>query len=189
MSKKLILASNSPRRSELLNRANLPFEKVVSDYEEIATINDPISTAKGFAFGKAKSVFSALKNSEEYIVLGADTIVVLDDQILGKPTDFAHAKSMLKSLSNRWHYVITAYAILGQDIEIVDCEKTKVLFNDLSDCVIDEYIEKGLPFGKAGAYGIQDGYPLVKEYDGSYDNVVGLPTEKIVPIIKNLIKK
>ena len=184
---KLILASNSPRRREILTSGGFTFEIITSDYEETAFSVSPVLTAETFALGKAKSVFDSLPNKQDFIVLGADT-VVFNGLILGKGKDEQDARAMLKSLSGKTHEVITGYAILYGDKQIVGHEKTAVTFDQLSDELIDEYIASGLYKGKAGCYGIQDGYPLVKRYDGSLSNVIGLPEEKVFPILKELLK-
>ncbi len=183
----LILASNSPRRRELLDLFNIQFKIKVSDFCEEQESLDPIKTAESFAFGKAESVFNSLKNKSGVAVLGADTVVFLDGKILGKPNSEDEAIEMLKSLSDKTHTVITGYCILTEKEKIVGHDKTLVTFNDLCDKVISDYIKSGLYKGKAGSYGIQDGFPLVKRYDGSLNNVIGLPTEKVIPMLKKLL--
>lgn len=185
---KLILASNSPRRKEILKNGGFSFEIINSDYEETSFSISPVLTAETFALGKAKSVFDKLPNKTDYAVLGADT-VVFNGVILGKGKSDEDAKNMLKSLSGKTHEVITGYAILYGNSKIVGHDKTTVTFNELSDDLIDEYIASGLYKGKAGCYGIQDAFPLVKSYDGSLSNVIGLPEETIFPILNKLIDK
>ena len=185
---KLVLASNSPRRKELLNEFGFAFEIISSNYQENALNLSPEEVVKEFAFGKAKDVFDRV-NDGNTVVLGADTVVSLDGAILGKPRDKAHAKQMLKALSNKAHQVWTGYCIISPSGVVVDAVKTDVVFNDLLDTLICEYVESGKPLDKAGAYGIQDGFDLVKEYRGSYNNVVGLPVEIFEKILKNLLKK
>lgn len=184
---KLILASNSPRRREILTNGGFSFEIITSDYEETAFSQSPVLTAETFALGKAKSVFDKLPHKEDFIVLGADT-VVFNEVILGKGKNEKDARTILKSLSGKTHEVVTGYAILYGDKQIVGHEKTAVTFDQLSDELIDEYIASGLYKGKAGCYGIQDGYPLVKSYDGSLSNVIGLPEEKVFAILNELMK-
>ena len=184
---KLILASNSPRRKEILEKGGFAFEIINSDYEEKVSSSNPVFTAETFALGKAKSVFDKLPNKEDLVVLGADT-VVYNGLILGKGKSDNDAKAMLKTLSNKTHQVITGYAIVYNGGEIVSHVKTDVTFNDLSDQLIDEYVGSGLYKGKAGCYGIQDGYPLVKSYDGSLSNVIGLPEEAVFPLLKKFCK-
>ena len=185
----LILASNSPRRKELLQKGGYSFKIISSDYEESLNVDDPILTATTFAKGKAQSVFDRIIDKENVIVIGADTVVYHNGEILGKPKTEQNAIEMLKSLSGNLHSVITGYAIIGNGINIVGHAESKVEFNVLSDNVIERYILSKLYQGKAGSYGIQDGYGLVKNCIGSVDNVIGLPTEKIFPILDRYLKK
>lgn len=187
---KLILASNSPRRKELLKNLGFPFQIKASDYEEKSFSSDPILTATTFAKGKADDIFSRLENNSDCIVLGADTVVFLKDEILGKPKDEIHARKMLKKLSNKEHNVVTGFCIKTKDIEIVDFDVSLVKFNELTDNQIDEYIKSRLCFGKAGGYGIQDvGFNLIDKHNGSLNNIIGLPTEKIFPLLKKILDK
>lgn len=183
----LILASKSPRRKELLKSHGYDFVVEVSNFQEISSENDPIKRAEFFSFSKAKSVFDKLINKKECVVLSADTIVSLNGTILEKPVDQIQAVKMLKQLSGKKHIVVTAYCLISPNKTIVGNCVTEVTFNNLTDSVIFEYIESGLYKGKAGAYGIQDGFSLVKSYNGSYSNVVGLPMEKIVPLLNEFI--
>ena len=185
----LILASNSPRRKQILLESGYDFKVIPSDYEEKEIVADPKELVKIYSFNKANSVYQGLTDKRDILVLGSDTIVVLDGKILGKPKDKQHAFSMLKSLSNKTHQVISGYALIGMKFSLVDLEVTKVTFNELSDAEIKEYIEKMNPLDTAGAYGIQDGYPLVKSYEGSYNNIVGLPIESIAPLLNKFLKK
>ena len=185
---KLILASNSPRREQLLKNENFNFKILPSDYEEQSFSSDPIITAKTFAKGKAIDVYNKI-NDKNVVILSADTVVFLDGQILGKPKDETEAFSMLKQLSKKTHSVTTGFCIKYDQEEILDTDTTLVTFNDLSDEKIQNYIKSGLYKGKAGAYGIQDvEFNLVKSYDGSLNNVIGLPTEKIIPLLSSIIK-
>ena len=185
---KLILASNSPRRKEILLSAGYEFSIISSDYQEKTFSLDPILTATTFALGKAKSVFSALSDKETSVVLGADTVVYSDGKILGKADCDENAVKMLKSLNAKTHTVITGYALIFAGGEIVGRTESKVTFNDLTDKQIEEYVKSGLYKGKAGSYGIQDPFPLVKCCDGSLNNVIGLPIEEIAPLIDKLLK-
>ena len=184
---KLILASNSPRRKDILKQFNYNFDICVSSFAEHDAPKHPVQTAKDNAFGKAKDVFNNL-DDKSALVLGADTVVYIDGVLLGKPTSPQHAKKMLKNLSGKTHSVVTGFALVGNGIEIVDFEQSYVTFNELSDKLIDEYVDSGSPLDKAGAYGIQDDYPLVKEFKGSMYNVIGLPIEKIKPILDKYLK-
>ncbi|WP_251421568.1 Maf family protein [Veillonella agrestimuris] len=174
----LYLASQSPRRRELLNQVGIAHIVVDSAYEEsnVATTN-PIEMVKEQALGKARH---ALGVPDGAIVLGADTIVVLDGVVLGKPKDEKEADSMLRQLSGKAHSVITGVALLIKGEEIVFHSETKVYFKDLADFEIASYIASKEPLDKAGAYGIQGkGALWVDRIEGSYTNVVGLPVEQV----------
>lgn len=184
--KKLILASASPRRKELLKEYGFEFEIIISEREEkVKKGLLPIEVAKELAYQKASAVFEKTGFSKDVVVLGADTIVVYNGKILGKPRDEEDAISTLKLLSNNTHEVITGYAIISKERTIKDCVTSKVTFNDFTEEFIIDYVKSGLPFGKAGSYGIQDGYPLEKSLIGSKNNVIGLPIE----LIKDVIEK
>lgn len=186
--KNLVLASASPRRKELLKDAGYDFTIETSDKEgSLDGITPPDKFAVRCAINKAEDVFSRVEKSG-VVVLGADTIVCLDGKILGKPKDEEEARGMLKSLSGKTHEVITGYALISSNMRETGKVVTKVTFHDLSPTLLEEYLKSGLWRGKAGAYGIQDGYDLVKEYDGDYDNVVGLPVKAIDETIKEFLK-
>ena len=185
----LILASNSPRRKELLQNAGFNFVVKASDYEEKSFSSNPELVATTFAEGKAESVFNKLVDKDRAVVLGADTVVYLDGKIYGKAQSKEQAKSMIKSLSGKAHSVVTGYCIITSNKKIVGKVKSKVIFNDLSETLIDDYVNSGLYVGKAGSYGIQDDFPLVKKCIGSINNVIGLPTEEIVPKLTEILTK
>ncbi len=174
----LILASKSPRRKELLTEYGYNFKVVEADFAESNIELNPIDTAISNALGKAKAVFNSL-NDKNVVVLGADTVVFIDGEILGKPIDDRHAMSMLLRLSGKEHTVVTGYAIVSKEGERVGYSKSQVVFNELELEQILQYVKSGLPLDKAGSYGIQDGYGLVKEYKGSLNNIIGLPVEEI----------
>ena len=131
---------------------------------------------------------SRFKLIKDILVIGADTVVFNEGVILNKPKDDLEATNMLKFLSGKTHCVITGYCAINKDKMEYGYDQTFVTFNNLSDYTISEYVKSGLYKGKSGSYGIQDPYPLVKEYKGSINNVIGLPTEKLFPIIKQMIK-
>ena len=174
----LYLASQSPRRTELLTQVGIDHIVVSSAYEEAnAGYDDPIEMVKAQALGKARAAIDVPEGS---IVLGADTIVVLDNQVLGKPHDAAEARHMLERLSGQVHSVITGIALLIKNQEIVFHNETKVYFKKLAHFEIESYIGSGEPMDKAGAYGIQGkGALWVEKIEGSYTNVVGLPVEHV----------
>ena len=181
-SMKVFLASSSPRRRELLDQLGIEFTVVPSTYEEH---NDtpvlPWQLVERQALGKAKAAVlpaTAVATAEKSVVIGSDTIVAIDNKVLGKPHDVAEAKAMLRVLSGRSHEVITGVALLSGDRQEVFHCVTKVNFYDLMDEEIDAYVATGEPADKAGAYGIQGkGAYLVKGIEGSYTSVVGLPVE------------
>jgi len=184
--KSIILASQSPRRSQLLEQINIPFTVQVSEVEEhIDSIEGtPEHKAQQLALMKARDVASKHK---EGIIIGADTIVVLDDSIMGKPSDENEAFLMLKRLNGRQHRVITGLAVIdaATGLTRLDYEETLVSFKKVSDETIQNYISTGEPFGKAGAYGIQGiGAVLVEKIDGCYSNVVGLPLSKLCSMLE-----
>ena len=176
-SPRLILASGSPRRRALLQALGLDFTVFVSDVDETVT-GLPRDMVRTLALRKAQAVMPSF--SEGWI-LAADTLVSLDDRALGKPADAEEAKNMLLSLSGRAHDVFTGICLLdarsGQyDLRVVG---TRVRFRALSQAEIDAYIATGEPMDKAGAYAIQGGAAgFVENYDGSYENIVGLPTQE-----------
>ena len=175
-----ILASQSPRRKWLMERDISPlFKVVVSNADEHFPheLTDPKDIVKFIAKEKGEIVAKEYPND---IVISADTIVVIDNQIIGKPKDKDDAYRMLRLLSNRYHSVFTGYAIFKKDKIINKVVESKVLFNELSDKFIWDYIATGSPMDKAGAYGLQDkDFQLVKEVIGSVENVIGFPTKEI----------
>ncbi|MBC2704319.1 nucleoside triphosphate pyrophosphatase [Desulfobacula sp.] len=186
-SEKLILASKSPRRKKLLEQIGIRIEISPSNIdEEAVSIKNPEKHVKELSFLKAKNV--ALSYPESWI-LGADTIVVIQDQILGKPQSKTDAIAMLNKLNHCKHSVYTAFCVINQktDSMVVKSVETKVYFKYLTDQEIQWYVGTGEPFDKAGAYGIQGiGAFLVKQISGSYSNVVGLPVCEVVETLMNL---
>ena len=181
----LILASASPRRKRLMAQARIPYQAVVSGVEETAMDGAPATQACGLAEKKARRAFSFIGASW---VLGADTMVVVENRILGKPRNAADAQTMLTQLGGRSHQVITGFCILAPSGDGVYCEAvtTDVRFKPLTPQEIDAYIATGEPEGKAGGYAIQGiGAFMVEAISGSYTNVVGLP---LCAVIKALIK-
>lgn len=184
--KKIILASSSPRRKTLLEQIGLKFEIDPSNYNEGAVSEmEPRKLAEYLSLKKAIEV---AKRHEETVVISADTVVVIDSKILGKPKTSEEAKSMLKKLSGKCHSVITGFAIIdtGDNKQISKSVETKVYFKNLSEKEIDAYISTGEPMDKAGAYGIQGKAALfVERIEGDYFNVVGLPVLSLTEELKN----
>ena len=187
---KFILASNSPRRKELLSMIGLEFEV------KPANIDENITEYKDFSdyvmkLSKLKAEFIAEelhhsisdKNRNKYIILASDTIVVINGQVLNKPQDYKEAYEMLSLLSNNTHEVYTGICLINTQTmkTITDYEVTEVTFRKLSDIEIDDYIQTGSPMDKAGAYGIQEdlGAVFVSRINGDYYNVVRLPLQKL----------
>lgn len=172
---KLILASGSPRRKELLTAAGWPFEAITAGVDEsVRPGEDPAIYVQRLARSKAGAVAAKLDHG---LVLGADTTVVVDDQILGQPVDDRDAKRMLDLLNGKWHEVLTGVALVRVGGESrVEYETTRVRFAQMSEREIDWYIATGEARGKAGAYGIQGPAGLfIEEIQGDYFNIVGLP--------------
>ncbi|SDI70390.1 Maf family protein [Alteribacillus bidgolensis] len=174
----LLLASQSPRRKELLEQSGFSFHTQVSNAsEEVDPGVPPSKTVEELALRKAEKVFS---QNENETVLGADTIVVSDNTILGKPADEKEAREMLRKLSNHSHHVYSGTAILSKDVRKVFHVKTEVVFYQLQEDLIESYLKTEEPYDKAGAYGIQGkGRLFVKAIHGDYFNVVGLPIARV----------
>ncbi|GGB49098.1 septum formation protein Maf [Fictibacillus barbaricus] len=177
--KRLILASASPRRYELLSLTLLPFETYPSTLEEKMDLTlTPSQLVESLAEQKAADVFTQKPN---HVVLGADTIVSYKNKRLGKPKNAVEAAEMLRMLSGQTHEVYTGVCIIDQAKKVVFSVKTSVTFYTLDEKTISWYISTGEPFDKAGSYGIQgSGSLLVEKIQGDYFNVVGLPISKVV---------
>lgn len=191
--KKIILASESPRRKYLLEQAGIDFEVMPSKIDESNFIHTESGKSAGFKdpadYVKKLSMAKARDIADKHIkawVIGADTIVVIDGKILEKPGSKDHAAMMLKSLSNRIHLVYTGFSLCcrNENRMITRSVKTEVVFKKLSDDEIEWYVNTDEPFDKAGAYAIQGmGTFLVKSINGSYTNVVGLPVCEVIEIL------
>eukprot|EP01080_Neovahlkampfia_damariscottae_P009201 gene9201-1287_t len=180
--KKIILASGSPRRKEILKQIGLQFEIEPSSFDEKTIDKKNFSTPSDFvkhsAQQKAIHVFKEKKDGTVDLVIGSDTVVILDGKILEKPTSEENAFEMLKSLSGREHTVCTGVALISTDFEIIFSNLTIVQFDEISDEIIRAYIKTKEPMDKAGSYGIQGiGGSFVKKIDGCYYNVMGFPLQ------------
>ena len=183
---KLILASSSPRRRELLSKLDYPFEIIPSNCEEITTAIKPTDVVQQLATLKAKEVFA---HNPDCIVIGCDTVVDFNGQIMGKPRSNSDAVRMLKALSGNVHYVHTGVCILSPVGQWLFCDSTEVHFRNLSDGEIQRYVDNGEADGKAGAYGIQDDSKFAESYKGDFDNVVGLPVYRVREILDEIYKR
>src|SRR6266536_1767724 len=191
----LVLASASPRRQELLRNAGIEFAVQPANIPEIRL---PSESPKKFAERMAREKASAIWNDagsahplqktrkrESTIVLGADTVVVVEDEVLGKPRDGDDAARMLRLLSGRKHFVITGVCLLSDAFEDVWSETTAVHFSELSEPEIRSYVESGEPMDKAGAYAIQgSASQWISKIEGDYNNVVGLPVDLVLQMIR-----
>ena len=199
--KRIILASAAPRRRELLSLVTDKFDVIVADIDERAfeiRMEEEgvpaLKVSEHLAELKAKAVFDTLDESEKEntIVIGADTSVILDDVIYGKPADREDAVKMLSNLSGRVHVVATGVALFAGTEKRTFTEETSVEFNALDDyqkTLISDYCDSGSPYDKAGGYGIQDmGSLLVKKIDGDYPNVVGLPVARLARELSIMVK-
>ena len=182
---RIILASSSPRRKDLLELLKLPFDIIVREVDESFEVNlTPSQNVERLAFHKA---FAVSQEFDKGIVIGADTVVVKDELILGKPKSRTHAAKMLKFLSGSIHQVWTGVAVIdtANGRQEVFSEMTEVTVKALDEKEIDSYISTGEPMGKAGSYAVQGiGSVFVKRINGCYFNVVGLPVYRLAEVLK-----
>lgn len=186
MEKRVILASQSPRRHALIKKVVSDFDIILPNFDE--QLDTDIYTdemIKNFSYQKALSVLND-NNLENSLIVSADTMVVLDNKIYGKPKDIDDAICMLKELSGKTHFVVTSVTVLDTDTKVAqsDVVKTYVTFQNLTDDLILNYVKERNPIDKAGAYGIQEmGIEFIKSVDGDLENVIGLPTKKLKELI------
>jgi septum formation protein len=180
----LILASQSPRRSEILANAGIPFEvRLAGVPEQLSGGESPEAYVRRLAQQKAEAV----ERRRDDTVLAADTVVVLGDEVLEKPRDAADARRMLRALAGREHTVITGVCLVSPRGEAVDVEITRVRFAPLSDVEIEAYVSSGEPMDKAGAYAIQGlASKFIERIEGDYFNVMGLPIARVYRLMKSL---
>lgn len=182
----LILASSSPRRAEILRAVDWPFEISAVDIDESQrALESPVAYVERLACEKAES---AARRFPGRLVLGADTVVLVDETVLGKPRDMDDARRMLRQLSDKWHEVLTGVALIregGQRQQTITHERTRVRFSQMSDEEINWHVENGQPLDKAGAYAVQGHAALfIREIEGDYWNVVGLPVQLVYRLTK-----
>lgn len=184
--KKMILASKSPRRKEILSQFGFEIEIITADIEEVSDKEGIREQLMDISRKKSSEI--ARENPQKYVV-SADTAVIIDDEMLGKPKSREEAKRMLKKLSGREHEVITAYTLfnLTEGIEHSHYDTTRVIFKDLTDEEIEWYIDTDEPMDKAGAYGIQGkGAILIERIEGDFYNVMGFPLSRFYEDLKSL---
>jgi septum formation protein len=196
----LILASQSPRRKELLGWVGIPFEQFPVDILEKSSLTSPQEVAEDIAVQKGDEAYRQLRSREGFgksffpCVVSSDTIVCLDTKIMGKPGDVNEARAMLKELAGRLHTVVTGvYIILvdprdGKEKSVVFSSTTDVEFDQISEDVLEEYLQTGDSLDKAGSYGIQGpSLTFIKSVHGSYSNVVGFPLNEFIKELKALL--
>ena len=186
---KILLASKSLRRSELLTQAGISFEIYSMDVEELYPKElDIYSVPEFLAKLKADASLEVL-NTDFEIIISADSVVICNEEIIGKPKDYDDAKTIIAKLSNNWHTVVTGVCIKSVSKEVVFSERAEVLFYPLSSAEINYYVETFKPLDKAGAYGIQDwiGLCKVKEIKGNFSNIMGLPMSKLYHELERFI--
>lgn len=182
---KIILASSSPRRADILKKHNIEFKIIPSPYVEDHSRTDfSYNFIENLAYNKAKAVVPLV--NEQSLIVGADTIVVLDGKILGKPNGYDGAFEMLKNLSGKTHHVVTAIVVMDSDTQNYKKQSTtsEVTFENLTDEQIKYYIDNFKPFDKAGSYGIQEmpkGY--IKSYTGDLENIIGISSKTLLEMI------
>ncbi len=190
MNKNIILASSSPRRKEILKKMGLNFEIKLSDYEEfLEDLNFSYEKIEVLALNKAKSVLDIIEKeplNKDFLIISADTVVILDEKILTKPKNKIEAVAMLKKLSGRKHSVVTSHCIISTKTkeQKIDSDTSYVEFNNLDDELIIDYVERYKPLDKAGSYGIQE-LPgdFIKKIEGSFENIMGLSPD----LLNNLL--
>lgn len=184
---RLVLASRSPRRAEILNAIGWPFEVAAANIDESRFESEAaVPYVRRLAQTKAETVAKHLSSG---LVLGADTVVLVDEEILGQPRDAEDARRMLKLLSGRWHEVLTGVALVraGGGQVMADDEKTRVRFAEMSLAEIDWYVATGEPMDKAGAYAVQGSAALfIEEIQGDYFNIVGLPVRLVYKLARKM---
>lgn len=183
---KLLLASQSPRRKELLASLGFEFEVVKIDCEEIVPEHIKVGESAAYLSELKASAFRELEKGE--VLLTADTVVAIDNQFLGKPKDAEEAKQMLKMLSGRTHQVYTGITIKTSEKIITETDVAEVEFGEITDDETDFYIQNYRPFDKAGSYGIQEwlGMAKIKRMNGSFYTIMGLPTHLVYKILKEI---
>lgn len=187
--KRMILASGSPRRKELLQMLEVPFEVLVSDTKEVITKNEPAEVTKELSYQKAMAVAGQV---EEGIIIGADTVVSIDGKILGKPADKEEAREMIYKLQGKSHMVYTGVTVIAKSDDMVSAssfaEGTKVNVASMTENEIEAYISTEEPYDKAGAYGIQGLFgKFIEGIEGDYFNVVGLPVHRLYEELKKFV--
>ncbi|NPB08291.1 MAG: septum formation protein Maf [Aquificae bacterium] len=181
---RVILASSSPRRREIMKLLGLDFEVIPPKAEEKTESNNPVLLARKLAREKAYSVW---RENRDALVIGADTVVFFNGRVIGKPSDEEEAFSILRMLSGNWHTVVTGVALFFPGGKVVFHDAARVKFRDLEEEEIRRYVKSGEPMDKAGAYGVQGfGATLVEKIRGNFYTVMGLPVARIYTVLRGL---
>lgn len=184
---KIILASKSPRRKEILSNLGIEFEIITKDTDESSDIKDPKLLVEELSLRKGNAVLESLDNIKDTLIISSDTVVTLEGIILGKPKDESDAKLMLKKLSGRSHEVVSGVTLIYNGKIITDHEVTEVCFSELTDSIIDKYIATKEPMDKAGSYAVQGlASMMIIGIKGCYFNVVGFPVFKFAEMLKKI---
>ena len=189
---RVILASKSPRRREILSMLGVKFEILSADADESSDITDPDALVRELALRKGRATRELMQARGEWnadtLIIASDTVVATQEEILGKPQDGEDAKRMLRMLSDCTHRVISGVALLWGEHEVADFDSTGVRFAKMSEAEIDWYVASGEPSDKAGAYAVQGlASMFIKGLDGDYFNVVGLPVYKLNSLVKQYL--
>ena len=196
----LTLASQSPRRKELLGWLDIPFEIVPSDVEEVTKETDPILVAQDLALLKGSDIWNKLSEKEEFgksflpFIVSSDTVVALNGKIYGKPKDQGHAREMLLELAGHTHTVVTGVSLIAHDLKTGQKRErtfscvTKVTFDKIDEDILEFYLKTGESLDKAGSYGIQGkSLSFISHVEGSYSNVVGFPLDSFLKELKQFV--
>ncbi len=184
---RIILASKSPRRKEILQNLGIEFEIITAETDESSEIKDPCLLVEELSKRKGMAVFDLLDTAKDTLIISSDTVVTLDSKILGKPSSKEEAQNMLRMLSNRTHKVVSGVTLILNDRIITDHEVTEVKFSKLSDDIIKKYVETNEPMDKAGSYAVQGlASMMIEGINGCYFNVVGFPVHKFACMLSKI---
>lgn len=182
---RVILASKSPRRKEILENLGLTFEIMVADADESSEITEPCALVQALAAKKGRAVLDKLDEKDDLLLIACDTLVYAEGEFLGKPRDRADAERMIRMLSGRSHQVVSGLYLFCQGREVTAAEVTGVTFDEMSDGEIEDYINSPEPYDKAGGYAVQGRASVfVRGLEGDYFNVVGLPVNLLYRTLK-----
>lgn len=184
---RIVLASKSPRRKEILENLGIEFEVITADTDESSDIKDPCLLVEELSKRKGCAVLSLLDSNDDTLVISSDTVVTLDGKILGKPKSKEDAVTMLRTLSDKAHKVFSGVTLIYNGKILTDSEITEVKFSKLSDEIIEKYVETNEPMDKAGSYAVQGlASMMIEGINGCYFNVVGFPVHKFATMLTKI---